>query len=121
MQNEPRNGELITVSSTPGPMAAAIQAEITGIKNAGRLSWQMNQLFHIGDKHINELGAYADPSILTMLNLPFKYGDMRVALKAPQSVVISETMAGKFFGDENPVGKTLKAESKQPNSVDGYL
>jgi putative ABC transport system permease protein len=121
MENQKNEGKLITSEYTPGPMAAAIKTEMPGIKNAARISWIMSQLFKLDEKQINEPGVYADPAILTMFDIPFMYGDAAVALKQPQSVVISETMSRKFFGDKNPVGETLKADSKQDASVDGVF
>ncbi|MEO5998496.1 MAG: FtsX-like permease family protein [Chitinophagaceae bacterium] len=121
MANRVDGGKFTTIASTPGPMASALKTEVPGIKNAGRLSWVMNQLFRLDDKRINEAGIYADPIILSMLDLPFIYGDTAGALQRPESVVISESMSTRFFGEENPIGKTLNADSKQPNSVDGVF
>jgi ABC-type antimicrobial peptide transport system permease subunit len=119
MENQKNEGKLITSMYTPGPMAAAVKTEIRGIKNAARLSWMVSQLFKLDDKQINEIGVYADPAILTMLNIPFIYGNTANALKQPQSLLISETMSRKFFGDKNPIGETLKADGKQNFGVDG--
>jgi putative ABC transport system permease protein len=119
MENQRNEGKLITSGYTPGPMAAAIKTEVPGIKNAARISWMMSQSFKLDDKQITEQGVYADTAILAMLNISFKYGEAVAALSQPQSVLISETMSRKFFGDKNPIGETLKADSKQNNSVDG--
>jgi putative ABC transport system permease protein len=119
MENQENDGKLITSGSTPGPLAQAMKAEIPGVKNAGRLSWNMDELFVLGDKSIKENGVYADPSILSMLTLKFVHGGTSSDFKQLQSVVISETMAKKFFADENPVGKVISANGKQSYSVDG--
>jgi hypothetical protein len=70
-----------------------MKAEIPGIQNTMRKSWNMGQLFVLGDKSINEEGTYADPSIFSMLTLPFVYGSPDGAFKEPNSVVISKTLA----------------------------
>ncbi len=119
MQNEKNDGKITTNGSTPGPLAAAIKAEIPGVKNTGRLSWTMDELAVLNDKSIKENGVYADPSVLSMLTLPFIYGNANSAFKQLQSVVISETFSKAFFGDENPVGKTLKMNINGAYSVDG--
>jgi len=54
-----------------------------------------------------------------MLNIRFIHGDTAGALKQMNSVVISETMSKKFFGNTDPVGKILKANSQQFSNVDG--
>jgi putative ABC transport system permease protein len=119
MENQKNNGKINSSGSTPGPMAEAVKSDIPGIKNAGRLSWSMDELIVMGDKSIKESGAYVDPSILSMLTLHFIYGDPSTAFKELQSVVISETLSRKFFAGENPVGKTLKMDANQGYSVDG--
>lgn len=119
MQNEKNDAGISTNGSTPGPLAAALKTDIPGIVNSGRFSWDMDELAVVGEKTIKENGMYADPSILTMYSLPFIYGSAATALNDPQSVVISETMAKKFFGDANPVGKTIKMNARAAYSVDG--
>ncbi len=119
MQNVKNDGGISTNNSTPAPLAAALKAEIPGIANSGRLSWEMDQLVLQGDNSIKERGMYADPSVLSMYSLNFAYGNRATALTHPQSVVISETMAKKFFSDRNPVGKTLTMNAKGAYSVDG--
>ncbi|MGC4035577.1 MAG: ABC transporter permease [Chitinophagaceae bacterium] len=119
MQNEKSDAGVSTNGSTPGPIAAALKAEIPGIVNSGRLSWAMDELVVVGDKTIKQNGMYADPSILSIYSLPFVHGDPHTALNDLQSVVISESMADRFFGKDNPVGKTLKMNAKGSYSVDG--
>lgn len=119
MQNEKNDGGIFTNGSTPGPLAGALKADIPGIVNSGRLSWPMDELVVLGDKSVKENGIYADPSILSMFSLAFIRGDAGSAGKQLQSVVISETLAKKFFGAEDPVGRTIRMNARQAYSVDG--
>jgi putative ABC transport system permease protein len=119
MQNEKSDAGISTNGSTPGPLAAALKADIPGIVNSGRLSWAMDELAVVGDKSIKENGMYADSSVLSMYTLPFIYGNAATALNNPNDVVISESMSQKFFGNNNPVGKTIKMNARGSYSVDG--
>jgi ABC-type antimicrobial peptide transport system permease subunit len=119
MQNEKSDAGINTNGSTPGPLAAALKADVPGIVNSGRLSWAMDELAVVGDKTIKENGMYADPSVLSMYTLPFMYGNLSSALNNPNNVVISESMSKKFFGNGNPVGKIIKMNAKAAYSVDG--
>ena len=92
MENQQNDGRISTSGSTPGPMAEAVKSDIPGIKNAGRLSWNMDELIVLGDKSIKGNGAYVDPSVLTMLGFHFIYGDAATAFKELQSVVINESL-----------------------------
>jgi putative ABC transport system permease protein len=53
----------------------------------------------------------ADTSVLSILQLPLVRGDRATALKGVNKVILSEETARKYFGSENPVGKTLKFRS----------
>ncbi|MEO6630472.1 MAG: ABC transporter permease [Mucilaginibacter sp.] len=120
-ENQTYNGKISTFHATPGPMAKVLKAEIPGIKNAARTNGFGDELFALGDKVINEKGSYADAEIFSMLQLPFVYGNALSAFKELHSVVINETMSKKFFGNENPVGKSLKVANDLEYTVTGVF
>lgn len=60
-----------------------------------------------GEAIFEEQALATDPSFFDMFTFPLKHGVMTHALERPESVVISASAANKYFGDENPVGKTL--------------
>jgi len=121
-ENQTYNGKTSTFFGTPGPMSKAMKAEISGIKNAARMTGDGdNQLFALGDKAITEKGNYADPELFSMLQLPFAKGSAADAFAQLKSVVISETMAKKFFGETDPMGKTLKVNNEQAFTVTGVF
>ncbi|MDB4901469.1 MAG: macB 13 [Mucilaginibacter sp.] len=121
-ENQTYEGKTSTFFGTPGPMAKAMKVEIPGIKNAARMTGDGdNQLFALDDKAITEKGNYADPEIFSMLQLPFSKGSGANAFAQLKSVVISETMAKKFFGDADPMGKSLKVNNDQAFTVTGVF
>ncbi len=120
-ENQTYEGKISTFRATPGPMAKVLHAEIPGIKRAARMTGDGTQLFALGDKTINEAGNYADPEIFAMLDLPFVSGGGATAFKQLHSVVINETMARKFFGDTDPMGKSLRINNEQNYTVTGVF
>ena len=73
-------------------------------------------------KSFNEDRVYcADPSFLTMFSFPFVYGDPQQALADNSSIVISQSISRKFFGNENPLGKTLLLGGERPFTVTGVF
>ncbi len=121
-ENQTYEGKISTFFGTPGPMAKAMKTEIPGVKNAARMTGDGgNALFALGDKIITETGNYADPEIFSMLQLPFVKGSADNAFKQLHSVVINETMAQKFFGDADPIGKALKVNNEQDYIVTGVF
>ena len=121
-ENQTYNGKTSTFFGTPGPMAKAMKTEIPGIKNTARMTGDGdNQLFGLDEKVITEKGNYADPEIFSMLQLSFLKGSGATAFAQLQSVVISETMAKKFFGDSDPIGKSLKVNNEKNFVVSGVF
>jgi putative ABC transport system permease protein len=96
---------------TPAPLAPAVMEEVPGIVKYARFSDIPKMVFKYGDKVFYETrGLIADPSIFEIFTFPFVLGDPKTALSEPLDIVITETMAKKYFGSENPVGKTMEVE-----------
>ncbi len=123
LNNWPWTGHYSTFENTPGPMAAAIQAEIPGIANTCRYTdGQSNVLFTIGDKQMYAGGVYADSTVFSMLTMPFEEGNAGSAFKQLHSMVITEQTAKKFFGKtKNVVGKTVKVDNNQEYAITGVI
>jgi len=65
---------------------------------------------HADRKYYEERFFFADPSIFTVFTFPLIQGDAEKALSEPNSIVITEDMAEKYFGREDPMGQTLEAD-----------
>ncbi len=116
-------GETFMVFATPEPLARALKQDIPGIVNATRLNlfWE-TLLVKYGDKVFNETRGYAaDQEALEMFTYPFIYGDKNTALTEPYSIVLTRSMAEKYFGDENPAGKSLNVNNKYELTVTGVM
>ncbi|GAB3025626.1 ABC transporter permease [Spirosoma pulveris] len=62
-----------------------------------------------GDRQFSEKRiVFADSALFTIFSFPLVQGNPRTALAGPNLVVLSESTARKYFGDENPVGKSLR-------------
>jgi len=113
--------EKFSFVATPGLLGPAMKADVPEIKNTARVSWNDPLLFSVGDKAIYEMGNYADPAIIDMLTLNFIQGDPNTALDEINSVVISESMANRFFNDTHVVGKTLKVNNEEQFQISGVI
>jgi putative ABC transport system permease protein len=77
-------------------------------------------LVRYGDKVFDERNVlYADSAFFRIFSFPLLKGDPATALNAPYQVVISESMAKKYFGDQYPIGKTLKFDNDKDYTVTG--
>ena len=122
-ENATYAGYTFTNWSTPRPMYADIKREIPGIVNTCRVSdEEIKSLFTIGSKSMYASGKYADASLFSMFTLPFVQGNAATAFNQLHSVVITQSTAKKFFGNEaNIVGKTVRVDNKQDYIVTGVI
>jgi len=63
-------------------------------------------------KNYEDKGWYVEPSFFAIFPLKFLWGNPAKALTEPATVVISEDMASRYFGNENPLGKTIKIDKR---------
>ncbi len=110
-----------TFDATPGPMGPAMKAEIPGIKNTARSSWNSELLFALKDKTIYEQGIYVDSNFFNMFHLQFVKGNADEAFSQVHSIVVSEKMAKHFFNNTSVIGKTLKVNNEQGYVISGVI
>jgi len=84
-----------------------------GSKNNVVITYEEGQGQPIQFKHRKFL--YASPSVLSFFGVPMVDGDPETALNDPFTMVISESTAKKYFGDENPIGKRLRLKDDDFN------
>lgn len=121
-ENQYYSGRVYHVTVTPYPLAPALIEEIPEIIDATRVVWVGGQLLRYGEKTFFENNVRAvDPSFFRMFTFPFVKGDSDTALDDPFSVVISEELAEKYFGDEEPIGKVFSANNKFDFKVTGVM
>ncbi|MDO6433205.1 ABC transporter permease [Flavitalea sp. BT771] len=113
------SGRVESFTSVPGPMSNAIRGTIPGIVNTTRLGIG-RELFGLKDKTTYEHGFYVDTSYFSMTQPTFVKGSA-AGFNNPHSLVLSETMARKFFGEADPVGKTLRVSNQEDYTVLGVV
>ena len=65
--------------------------------------------------------TYADPDLFSIFSFKLKKGDTATVLKRPFSIVISETIAKKYFGEEDPMGKVLRLANEYDHTITGVM
>ncbi|WP_214073175.1 ABC transporter permease [Mucilaginibacter sp. dw_454] len=122
-ENEKYDTYVLTHSSTPGVMGPAIKTEIPGVANVCRTSEdQTPLLFSVGDHSVYASGKFAEASIFSMFTLPFVQGNATSAFAELKSVVITESAAKKFFGnDKNVVGRSVRVSNQSDYIVSGVI
>lgn len=121
-QDQPSPQGYFHVNVTPYPAGPEIKANIPEIKNMSRLFRPGSMLVKFGEKAFYENSVMAvDPSFLQMFTFPLISGNSETALSEPFSIIFSETMAKKYFGNENPLGKTITINNRFSFAVSGVM
>jgi len=116
------SGERYHVTVTPQPSGPVWKEKIPEIAEQARINRLPRILFRYEDKVFFESSIVAsDSGLFNMFTLPLLRGDPESVLRAPYSIVLSKKLADKYFGDINPVGKTLTLENKFQFMVTGVM
>jgi putative ABC transport system permease protein len=116
------SGQTGKIEATSGPMAPALLDEYPEVIHAVRIRPGGEVLVGYGDKRFyEERFCFTEPGIFDVFTFPLIKGDPKTALKEPDSIVITEEIARKYFGDEDPMGKTLRVDNKQDYRITGVL
>lgn len=108
-------------STTSPALAGALRREFPEVKDATTVEPTFNPLLSVGDNHFKEQGIFADTAFLHLFNFPFLEGDPQTALKMPNSIVLTASMARKIFGEQDAMGKTILYQQHQPHTVTGVM
>ncbi len=91
------------------PVGPALELDFPEVEKVVRFSGRADILFTIGDETQQEEGVvFMDSTFFDVFSFELLEGDPKKALVAPYSVVLSETVARKYFGDQEALGKTMK-------------
>jgi len=116
------DGTILSTARTPYPIGPALVEDYPEIINFTRFTPFWRTLIECGDKSFYERGfAFADPSLLEMFSFPLLRGDVYTALSETNAVLISEDMAKKYFGDEDPVGRAITMDNAVDFQVSGVF
>jgi len=103
-------------------MPAGLKAEMPVIKNTVRLGESNSTLLEIDNKKFEEKRVlYADASFMDVFSYPLVKGDRTTALKQVDAILITQEMATKYFGNEDPIGKVIRKDNKENVVVTGVL
>jgi putative ABC transport system permease protein len=115
------NNNVLYAGSMP-PLAQTLKNDFPEVEDAVRFKKAAG--FHVrkGNESILEYGTiFADPSLFNVFTLPMIHGNPATALKEPNSVVLTESTAKKYFNSTDIVGQTLKIDNNQLLNITGVI
>ena len=114
-------GGISQYSNVPQPVAPEIQNTIAEVEFVTRF---LNDefTFRYEDKLFTErFVRYIDPAFFRMFSFSTVKGDPEAAFLDPYSIILTEAMAEKYFGDEDPIGKILTADGEAQMKVTAVI
>jgi putative ABC transport system permease protein len=108
---------------SPVPLGPALVKDFPDVETMARVAISPTMLVKKGDQTILEDHAgFADPSLFDVFTLPMLAGDPKTALAEPNTMVISERMAKKYFGGvTEAIGKSMVTDNMSTMKVTGVM
>jgi len=103
-------------------MPGGLKDQMPEIESFVRLSHPTTILFEAGGrKFTEERTFYADSNFLQFFSFPLLKGTIATAMQRPDAVLLTEEMAIKYFGKEDPIGKILRKDNGSNVTITGVL
>jgi len=116
------SGKVSYYSFSPAPLADPILNEATGIENLTRIRGPRTYWIISGEKSIKAMVTPADSSFFDMFSFPLEINkNGQHVLDSISDAIISNQLAKKLFGDEQPVGKSLRIHEMGDFIITGIL
>ena len=114
-------GENNARAVTSPPMGPTLQANFPEVLKTVRISYSGRYLSYQDKKIPNSQIMYADSTFFDIFTFNITRGDRQKALVNPYSIILTETMAKKYFGNASPLGKTMRLSDTIPLTVTGVV
>ncbi len=115
-------GNTSILANTPPALVPGIIDKYPELQKASRLRYSMNCLLSNGDRRFYESkGFYADSLFLKIFDFKLSQGDNHDALDNPNTIVLTEKLAKKYFGEEKPLGKRISLNNERSLLVTGVI
>lgn len=111
-RNGEMQGEVFSWDYTPAPYAPALKEQYPEVEAVARITEWDPQLLTVGENSFYEETTFTEPGFFQMFSFEALEGDPVTALAEPESIVLTESVAKKLFGDQSAIGKSVKVEKQ---------
>ncbi|MCK5149017.1 ABC transporter permease [bacterium] len=116
------NNNTVHGAASCTPLAPALRREFPEVEAVTRSRNYGFPVFRYMDKVFSEERVFwADSTFFDVFKVEFIHGDVHTALVPVNAIVLTESMAKKYFGDENPIGHSLNADNRRDYLVTGVI
>jgi putative ABC transport system permease protein len=126
VEDFPMGTHLSQSATIPFPVKSNLMNDFPEVTNAAIIyrpsSWGQTPILKIGDQeYFEDNFIFAEPSFLEIYGFRFIKGDPEKALLGPNELLITETTAKKYFGDDDPIGKRINLNNFRDLEVVGVI
>lgn len=114
-------GESVKFASCCPPAAARIRGKYPEVEQIGRIVRNQASVSYGDTKFLEERMYYAEPEFLSVLKFKFIVGDPQNGIREPNRAFVSRSTAARYFGDQDPLGKTISVDKKTDYTVVGVF
>jgi putative ABC transport system permease protein len=111
------NGEVATWGDIPGRLVDEVINNVPDVDLAIHATLGENGLFQFGNKFFLERGITADPDFFGMFSFPVVRGSTQHSRAEKNYVTLSQTLATKLFGNDDPIGKVVRLDHQHDLTV----
>jgi len=115
------SGKLNCWNTTPKILSRTLEKDFPEVEQCVRVDWGSNFLFSIGEKRLTVQGRIVDSNFLQVFTFPLLKGNPATLLNDMHSIVLTEKLSEKLFGNEDAMGKVIKIDNKDNFTVTGIL
>ena len=113
--------DMQSIPALPYPMANVLRTETPGVKYVAMTDWGHTTSLVYGETRLLKDGYHVQPDFLKIFSFPLLEGDIETALSDPHQIILTESTAREIFGEENPVGESIKTDNSLVLQITGVI
>jgi putative ABC transport system permease protein len=121
MANRSFNNQILTDGNMVLPLAGALQEKLPQIKNAVVMSHRESHIITYGDAKLKKKGFNVSDHFFDVFSWQFIKGNAATAINDPSSIVLTQSAAKAFFGDQDPINKTVRMDNERDIKVTSVI
>lgn len=108
-------------ASAPFPLGEELKTNYPFVKEVVQLSGRMREKVVYNEKQLSLNGFFSGQEFFDVFGFDLLFGDKSAALTQPNSIVLTENAASRFFGKDNPVGKIITVQGLDDFTISGVI
>lgn len=121
LRNFNSNGDTLTFATTSLKLADALRSQIPEIEDVCESDWMEEHGLVVGDKKLYLTGGMVADNFEKIFQFPLLKGSYETLLRDPTSIVLTQATATALFGNDDPIGRSVRFDNMGDLRVTGIL